>query len=553
MKRLLSVIFLLHLLLAFSFRSKDNINGYPGAQYIYSWESKTTAVSDIKQLYRMDTSATKLSFFQSKSLQLINLDIRCSIKKTVVEVNNHSQLVCFEFISPVIIINQNGHPVSSQLLQQELTHPVLSEITSHGLIKTVRIDTSISQVAGGLIKEMLSHMQFASPAKKSGTWQAEEENTAGSYLAKYQLLDSNKNGYTCSKINNGYVHLRSLVPDQTINDNGRSAISIDSSGIMTGLDMQEEKAVLVHNDTISLSKGKALARLVSAGKATSSEIKTMLQLAGSARYQEKTALSARLSDEKINRLTYSRTLGDDSYKTLISALRATPVDDAETIDKLTSKFRALAYLFPHYCKDISQLLQSAPVGSPVFKVLSEALNNVQTPAAVDGIADVIAARANEEDVMIELLPMLTTTPVPTSKAETTVKQLLLSATSLNIKTTAELALGGMAYNFIKIDSNRSVDITNYLLKRMELEPDTLQKITVLANTGAKQVLPVLEGYFQNHKVSAEVRQTSVLGLRLIENQEADELLQRMLKDTDSVVVKLAKDVIAFREEKVQSR
>jgi hypothetical protein len=551
MKRLLSVIILLPLLLVLSFRSKDNTNGYPGARYIYSWESRTTALSDIKQLYKMDTTAVKVSFFQSKSLQLVNLDIRCSIRKTIIETNSTGLLVCFEIISPVIILKQNGQTINSQMLQQELSHPVLTEITSQGLIKMVRIDTAISQVAGGLIKEMLSHMQFASPGKKLGAWLSEEENTAGSYLAKYQLLDSNKNGYTCSRINNGYVQLRSLVPGQTIKDNSRSAISVDSSGIMTGLDMLEAKAVLVHNDTISLSKGKAFARLISVGSATNSQMTTIMQLAGSAHYQERTALSARLSDEKINRLTYSRTLGDDNYGTLTSALQQTGNDDAESIDRLTLKFRALAYLFPSHCKDMGHLLQFAAFGSAVFRVLSDALTYAQTPASVDALAEVIAARTNEEAVLIELLPVLATTTVPTEKAEAIVKELSLSTTGTDIRSTAQLALGGMAYNFRKTDPKRSAFITGFLIEKMQLEPDTLQKIMVLANTGHTTVLPVLNDYLFSLSVSAEVREAAILGLRLMESNEAEPLLNRILLSKDSATIKTAEEVIVFRKEHLQ--
>ena len=550
MKRLLPVIALLPLIVMLSFRNKENIRG---VQYIFSWESKTEAVSDIKRLYNMDTSATKLSFFQSKSLQLINLEFRCSIRKTIVEVNNSGQLVCFELMNPVVNLRQNGQTINSQLLRKELSRPLFAEISTGGIIKWVTIDTTISQVSGGLIKEMISHLQFALPSGKVSTWHAEEENTAGRYLAKYQVVDSNNAGFTYLKVNDGYIRLRSAVPNQEIKENGRTAITVDSLGGVTGIDMLEAKTVMVRNDTISLSRGKAQARLISVGAATDTEMAGMVQLAGTSNYQEKTQLSARLSDDKINRLTYARTLADDNFKTLDSALRQVTRDDAEAIDRLTAKFRSLAYLAPVHCNDMTRLLQSAEFDSPAFQILSQALNNAQTPAAVDALADVVRARRHEEDVLNELVPMLTTAPTPTTKAETAVRQLLQSPPTPGIRTTAELALGGIAFNFRKLDPSRSADITKFLLEKMRTETDTIQKILVLANTGGKEVLPVIKEYFQHRLASAEVIQTSIFALRLIDDDEVDVLLENMLNDTEGIVVELAKEVIAFRKERFQDR
>jgi uncharacterized protein YuzE len=551
MKCVLSVIALLPVMLVFSFRISDNADGHTGSQYIYSWESKTTAFSDIQKLYKMDTSAVKASFFKSKSLQLINLDIRCNIKKTIVKTDTAGQQVCFQVIDPIVVLRQNGQSINSKLLQQELTQPVLAEISPQGLIKTVRIDMGISQVAGGLVKEMLSHMQFANSANKTAYWLAEEENTAGAYWAKYQLLDSNKNGYTCSRINNGYIRLRSAIQDQNIKDNGRSVISIDTSGVVTGLNIWEARTVLLSHDTISLSKGKAMARLISVGNVPDREMTMIMELNSSARYQERTALSARLSEEKINRLTYTGTLDDDNYTTLNSALQQTRNDDAEAIDMLTLKFRALAYLFPYHCKDMGHLLQSASFGSSVFKVLSEALTHSQTTAAVDALADVVAARTNEEEVLIELLPVLATTTAPTEKAEAIVKELSISASGTDIRSTAQLALGGMAFNFRKTDAKKSAAITRFLLEMMRGETDTLQKIMVLANTGHATVLPVLSDYLFSLPVSAEVKEAAILGLRLMEEKEAEQLLNRILLSNDSAAVKTAGEVIAFRKEHLQ--
>ena len=545
MKRLLFVIALFPLIFSFSFRGKDHI---PGARCIYSWESKTMALSDIKQLYKIDTTE-KTSFFQSKSLQLINLDVRCSIRKTVVEVNGNDQLVCFEIMNPVVSLKQNGQPTRSESIQQELTHPVFAEISPDGLIKIVRIDTAVSQVAGGVIKEMLSQMQFVSAGRKEATWRTREENTAGTYWAKYQVTDSNQSGYSYLKLNEGYILLRSAIPDQTITDNGRAAITVDSIGIVSDVDVLESRAVLVHNDTISLSKGRAVARLISASRATNSEVSTLMKLARTPGYEEGTELSARLSDEKINRLTYSRTLGDDTYKSLHLRLQQTGNDDVEMIDSLTSKFRALAYLFPGHCKDMARSLQSAEINSSAFKVLSDALNDAQIPAAVDALADVIAARSNEEEVLLELLPMLATSATPTIHAEAAVRSLLLSTTSPAVQSTAELALGAVAYHFKELDTIRSAEVTLFLLNRMKSETDTIQKILVLANTGDKAIIPVLKSYIDDDSVSVEVKQTAIMGLRLVEGREVDELLQHLLHHKNDLVVGAARQVIEFREQK----
>jgi hypothetical protein len=109
----------------------------------------------------------------------------------------------------------------------------------------------------------------------------------------------------------------------------------------------------------------------------------------------------------------------------------------------------------------------------------------------------------------------------------------------------------MAYNFRKTDPKRSAFITGFLIEKMQLEPDTLQKIMVLANTGHTTVLPVLNDYLFSLSVSAEVREAAILGLRLMESNEAEPLLNRILLSKDSATIKTAEEVIVFRKEHLQ--
>ena len=418
----------------------------------------------------------------------------------------------------------------------------------NGRIEQVKTDSTISTVSAAMLKEVISRLQFVQPNSSATAWETEEENTAGTFRATYQQLNAgNEKEKQYSKTNAGYTKLKAAQPEQKMLVNSQTNITVDSANAVKNITVSELQFVVINIDTISASGSKIEVSLRLTATATAAQLSQLTSLFSSLAYTRSTTLSAPLSIDQINRLAYTGTLENDNLQTLTQALAEVDQTDANYEETLVLKFRALAYLFPETAASLADLLVKAPHGSYNFRVLSQALANAQTPAATDAIATVVEKRSADEAVMINLLPTLATTTAPTDKAVEVVKTIAFDKTKSSVITsTAQLALGGMAYHFGKINPTKGEEVSRLLLLKMETETDTLQRILVLGNTGSPLVFPRLSQYVANDTASMEVKVAAIKAMQLIKQQEVDEFLVKLSTHTDSLIAKTAQEVAAAR-------
>ncbi len=521
-----------------------------GDRFIYSYQGESIGYSDIGKLYSSDTTEQHTGFFKRRSLQIIQVNLTCDIRKTITGIRSSSLLAAFEVMNPVLQIEQAGVPLNTSGVLQELKHPVLAELTRGSQISQLWIDTSISELSANLLKEMLSHLQFVKPIKTNQGWQVTEENTSGTFQAKYQLLKQDRSGATYKKTNLGYTKLKSSKKEERIIADHETDFRTDSAGGIKNITVFESQYVLFGADTITASGTRASFSLRWAGRAADEELAALATLRRRDEYSSKTTLSESLSEEKINRMAYRNTLRTDGWETLMLKLEnATAGNDKTAEDSLVLKFRALAYLEPSVCNKMASLLKKEPVGSYRYRVLSHALAAAETKEAVNALAGVVKERSGEEDLQIDLLPVLATTSFPTEEAVDIVKAMAFDpAAGEAISSTAQLTLGGLAYHFRKQDPKQSDEITRYLLDKLTNEPDTMQKLLVLGNTGSPLIFPLMRSYIYNEALSMPLRESSVSAIRLIEGKQVADLLTVLSSDTKSGLANAAREAIRFRKE-----
>ena len=518
-------------------------------QYTYSFRAESVGYSDIKSLYTVDSGKTGPSFFRRETIRVLNMNVLCDIKMTKLEQDAKELLLSYEILNPAVSIENDGMPLNAVALAQELTHPVFVELTAQGQIRTVRIDTAVTDMAANLLKEILSRMQFVTRDKDSTTWQTTEQNTTGTFTARYRLLQTNRDSAVYEKIIQEYTKLKSPQKKQRVEIDSRANISTDQSGLVHRISISEAQVVLFNKDTISAVGSKVSASLKSANKAAKTDVTALENLKRSSHYSIESELSTPLSKDQIYRQAYRGTLGNDNWETLILKLNKRETIDKEREDSLVLKFRALAYLFPEDCRRLGTLLRNESYGTRSFRVLSRALSITETSFATDEIAGIIKERKKEEKVLIELLPVLATTGSPTVASAGILKELAFDPGNAPVViTTAQLALGGMANNFRKTDPKQSEELTQFLIQKMEPETDTVQKILVLGNTGSYSVFPFFKSFIENPGVSWAVRVEAVSSLRLIDIPEVGILLNQLLGHKDSSMVNVAREVMAFRKE-----
>ena len=194
---------------------------------------------------------------------------------------------------------------------------------------------------------------------------------------------------------------------------------------------------------------------------------------------------------------------------------------------------------------MGDVLKKSPLESPMFKIMSNALASTETPQAINTLVSVIEARQQDEAVVMELLQILAITTKPTDKAINIVKKLAFSTNNVAIASTAQLALGGLSGNMKTINPEKADAVIDFLINKMHGQTDTFQEILVLGNTGSPKVLPIMKSYIYS-SASPEIRAAAVASLRLVEQNEVQNLLASLSVSKDSILSKAAIETIDFR-------
>ena len=549
MKRgLIFVAAILLLLTGFLYYS-NKFKSYHGARSIFMYSNEGIGYSDIEKMYAPDTGKQHLSFFQSKTIQKVEMKLRCGIRKTIITETDERQQVAFELFDPEINIESNDLTADMEAIKRELTIPFFAEISKNGKIMNVRIDTAISYFSSNTMKQIVSDLQFVQADKQSKTWGTSEENISGTYRAKYRFVRDSGNLREYLKTNTGYTKIKSGQDKQQISVDSRSKIFVDSTAQVQKINSVEAQFVLFDKDTIAASGSQTDIQFLSATTATVSELVTLDKLSRSSNYSEATSLSAGLSSDKIHQIAYTNTLANDNWDTLIQKLESTKEDDAKSREQLVLEFRALAYLVPETCEKMKELLLSETFGSIKFQILLEALSHTGTKQSINTLVRIISERKNHEDIVLEILPVLSTTTVPTNEAIEIARELAFEQQNNEaVRSTAQLTLAALAYNFRKSDVNLSEELTKYLIQKMEKETDTIQKILVLGNTGSPSITPLMKTYIFNKHVSTQVRTYAIASLKLINDAEVTGLLRSLSTNRDEQLRKAADATITFRNE-----
>ncbi len=537
------------LILCFLYFKQNRLSITEGAQTTYSYHAESIGYSDIQRLYSPDTSKIKKTFFQSPSLRYAEATINCQITKTVLKESRDSTVVAFQLHNMELAIRNNDVSLNNDVLRYDVMRPVFAILNNNGKIGSVRIDTSISQAASSLVKEIISRLQFVTPGKRMKQWQTQEANSLGIFQADYRFLAKQDTLFEYEKFNKGFLRDASERRHQRLVPDGKSVIYTDSSQHLRHAQVSETLATLSGADTISLSGNKISIAIVEESKASSDFVSDLTQIFISSSYSKTSTLVAVLSDEEIRLSVYRNTLGQENLSSLMQELSVNLNADDTKKEELTMKFRSLAALSPEDCKSIGTSLSKVTYGSTEYEVLSRALSRAGTPCASDALAKVILSRPTEEDLVLDLLPVLATTSAPTDNAINTCRSLGFEQdTSPAIASTAQLALGGIANNFSRIDAEKSRRICTFLFEKMSHHADTLQQLLVLGNTGSTSILPLVKSYLSKPGVSGNICVAAVRALRLVEGDEATKMLKDIIGRKDQKLLEAARETLAFREQ-----
>ena len=523
-------------------------------QFNYAYNAENFGYSDIKKLYSSDTVNAKKSFFNSKSLQLVELTIKSDIEKIILKQNTEGMLVCYQLLNPSLVIKNGRNTIDSNMIISELIKPIFVQMDAFGKVGVIKMDSSISEITSGIVKEMISRMQFVVSKEKVESWQTTEENTTGIYNANYRTIESNnlRNKYNKEII--AYIKYKSKRENQKVKTENKTIIETTTYGIVGTINTSEAQIVLYNNDTLSVLGSKVSVFLTSDSVVKNEIRDSLLNIEKSVRYDNETTLSKPISDEKIIKMSYTGTLDSDTWEQLIQQLSTVNNLTKEDESSLLLKFRAIFYIHPDNCSKAVSILNNEPYGTLTFRVLSNALSMTETVNATDALAAVIDNNKNNKIILGKLMPVLATTNFPTFKAVDIIKSLAFDIDESQdqfIRSTAQLTLGGMANKFRQLDSLQSNRLTHFLIKKMKFEKDTIQYLLVLGNTGSLLVFPIVKSLIEGNKVSKQVKLEAVAALGLINNEKVSVYINKLLLNNDIEIKNKATEVLDFRNKYVE--
>jgi hypothetical protein len=518
-----------------------------GNVFTYTYVSEGIGYSDIARLYATDSLSTKRRFFESPTINTIGLKFECTIRERVLANRNNKITIEFEIAAPIFSDSNSSLFIDYRAMSNELLRPIFIEISPDGRIMAIQTDSSIAYATFNFIRGILSHFQFVSGDGRQKEWEVVEENSTGSFTARYKFIKKSTSGTEYQKRNSGYIKINTLAKGEKVNVKSICTYLIDS-GIIRKAYSSEACATIFGNDTISIMGAKATIGLKSIDIASGAELAYLDKLRSLLQYHRVTTLGTTLSDEEILRRSYLKTLGRDDLFTLLGKLKNTPPTDKKAERELVFEFKALIYLYPENCKAITSVIIKEPLGSFTFRVLIAGLANAQTNFGTDAISEIIKQRKGEKKTVTNLLPLLTTTQSPTVKAANLVKELATDITvDEDTRSEAQLCLGSIANHIRKSNPLMSDSIVHYILNTIKVLPDTLQQVLILGNTGSGLALPVLRKYCEDRGTSAFIRLNAVSSLKFIRGKSANAILNKLAISREGTLAKEAKGVLLFRE------
>ncbi|MCF6349338.1 MAG: hypothetical protein L3J20_13775 [Flavobacteriaceae bacterium] len=518
-------------------------------QFNYAYNAENFGYSDIKKLYSSDTINTKRSFFNSNSLQLVEVAIKSDIEKIILKQSTEGMLVCYQLLNPSLVIKSGRNTIDSNMIINELTKPIFVQMDAFGKVGVIKIDSNISEITSGIVKDIISRMQFVLPTEKAESWQTTEENTTGTYNAKYQITESNNLGKRYNKEILAYIKYKSKRENQKVKTDSKTTIVTDDIGTIRTINNSEAQIVLYNKDTLSVLGAKVSVFLTSETVIKNKIKDSLLNMEKSVRYGNETTLSEAASDERITKMSYAGTLGTDTWQQLIQQLSTANNLTKEEESSLLLKFRAIFYLYPENCSKAVSILNKEPYDTFIFKILSSALSITETVNATDALATIIANNKNDKKILADLMPVLATTNFPTFKAVDIIKSLAFNADEPQdyfIRSTAQLTLGGMANKFRLSDSLKSKELTHFLMGKMKFKKDTIQNLLVLGNTGSLTIFPYIKSLIEDNYASKQVKLEAVAALSLINYKEVSVYVNELLLNSDIDIKKKATEVLGFR-------
>ena len=424
--------------------------------------------------------------------------------------------------------------------------------------KVVRIEfaAGTDATSQSFVRTLVAALQFVTPTPEiaAGSWEVEEEDPNGTYLAHYQRQEGNdkckekpsQQAFTKKKIKylprTSSPHSRTVIVPVTIVPQGQSVIQLDAeTGRMLSLRGTERQVISAAGRTLADSKSELTATLTSSSNLSEEEMRAIS--ATRERLSPElitTSLFETKRDKAAEARYWQELLGTATWDSLRESLAGADSMAHQPKAELAEKLEALCRLRPESCGELGLILETAPYRGDSFRMVMIALGRAGSAKAQMALIKGLHARRDEAPAMVLLIGVLPMLERPTRETEVALRELAFGDGNSRVTQSAQFALGTLAHRLAETSPDRASDIVNEIARRLELTSSLSGKerlLGALGNAGTREALAVIRQHLAGSNVDLRAAALSVL-VRVNPSQ-ANELLEKHLMNDADEAVRLA--------------
>ncbi len=545
-------------------KSQPNGSSLWKNQVEYHLDYKTIGYSNTQIILQEKSDKDKIGSQAQSDIQ-IEARLRGTLQTRVQAQNGDTLAILFRIKQPDLEIVFNGRTDAERIgtAASQLAKGSIALVLGDGRVLSTIHDSTIDDLSMNYFQSLLGLVQFVLPLDSnsaSSEWTTRETDQSGHYGARYRIIPESlatpadeDNKIVIEKRKLGYSRPRSaersslsmtIVPKSrmvvTLNQHEGSIIE------MAGVDTQK---VYVFGRIISRSittmSLKALRR------AATGLDSSCLQPINPGHSLMKTPLFAGEVSKEAEKSIQRVELGKLHFKDLLAALRKADHSSLSYQDetKLFLKLKAFIYLYPDSVFLFNKLLSGANSRAVSFSLIVSALCEVGHSQAQLSVSSLILNRKNDKDALLRIIPLTQAITKPAKALIDLLSVFAFSKSQKSIESMAQLALGTLARNIRRYDTQISRAIVQRLSDSLRKAPDDKhveQWLLVLGNSDGKEAMAEIAEFTKGY--SPRFRSLAYASLRWIDTTFVDSLLlSGLLSEQDSLVRLSIVNVLSLRE------
>ncbi len=419
---------------------------------------------------------------------------------------------------------------------RHLKSPLAFELDERGAIQKVHEPINLPSDVASVARAVPSFVQFVRGAGKNrDKWQTEEQDASGTYTAEYRRLSEHK--YEKQKL--GYTRISGSTSaaldasTKLVVESSRVTYEFDDAGVLMALDLKEELvAAGQFVEGLKTSTTLKLRRVSFDPKAIPEPMPKDLVASG-LQFSKKPGTPSLQAD-------VSRTAGIELAAALDRFDELPGITEERSEDQKKEArglFRSVMARIRLDDAAVGRVVERITEGSTNARSLWAALGAAGTPAAQAALRALIKTTSYSMEDRRSQMVSLSMVERPTAETVDFLHEMFEHPEEGK---QARLGLGTAAHNLKELHPEQAARAFAILENELASEPLAMKKAALLegiGNTGMPRAVAVASPYLASS--SEQLRSSAVQGVRLVDGNEADEILARALESDSADTVRMS--------------